>query len=113
MRSTQSNKLEAFRGMSPSIYRSSIGRVMVKKWSYWLSLDVQLALQKLHQDGRIGQMAPSHYVGTDTEGNYCCMSWVVLDTASVVAVTTGMRAQRFSAVCVRELVGLINNSKFG
>lgn len=85
------------------IYSSGAG----KKWTYWLSLDIQLALQNLHKEGRIGQMAPSHYVGTDAEGNYRCISWVVFDAASVIAVTTGMRDQRFPAVCKSELVSML------
>ncbi|GAA4425856.1 DUF2726 domain-containing protein [Acidovorax lacteus] len=78
-----------------------------KKWPYWLSLDIQLALQKLHKSGQIGQMAPSHYVGKDTEGNYRCLTWVVLDRASVVYATTGMRAQLFSAVDKSDLISMI------
>ena len=78
-----------------------------KKWPYWLTLEIQLAMQKLHSAKLIGQMAPSHYVGTDADGNYRCMSWLVVDAKSVLIAVTGMRAQRFSAVCKSELVSML------
>jgi Protein of unknown function (DUF2726) len=85
----------------------STGRPGHEKWPYWLSLDIQLSLQKLHKLGHIGQMAPSHHVGVDTDGNYRCMSWLVVDPVSVLAVTTGMRAQSFYAVEKSELVSML------
>jgi hypothetical protein len=78
-----------------------------KKWPYWLTLDIQAEMEKLHLEERIGQMAPSHHVGTDNEGNYRCMSWLVVDAMSVLSVTTGMRAQRFSAVDECDLVSML------
>jgi len=74
------------------------------KWPYWLSLDVQMALQQLHDAGRIGQMVPSHHVGMDSEGNCRCLSWIVMDARTVLFTLTGMRAQRMRAVCESELV---------
>lgn len=85
----------------------STGNPDGKKWPYWLSLDIQLALQKLHKVGRIGQMAPSHHVGIDSEGNYRCLAWLVMDARTVLVVATGMRAQRFHAVCKSELVSML------
>lgn len=78
-----------------------------KKWPYWLTLDIQMAMQKLHSEKRIGQMAPSHHVGTDDKGNYRCMSWLVVDATSVLSIVTGMRAQRFPAVYEGELVSML------
>ncbi|MFZ2754130.1 MAG: DUF2726 domain-containing protein, partial [Lysobacteraceae bacterium] len=75
-----------------------------KKWPYWISLDIQLSIQQLHKAGHVGQMAPSHQVGIDSQGNYRCLTWLVMDVKTVVVVTTGMRAQRFHAVCKSELV---------
>ena len=46
----------------------STGGTDGKKWPYWLSLDIQIALEKLHSAGRIGQMAPSHHVGKGSAG---------------------------------------------
>jgi len=86
----------------------SNGQEGSKKWPYWLSLDIQLELQKLHNAGRIGQMAASRYVGTDDAGNYRCLAWLVIDATRVLAVTTGMRAQRFPAVCKSELIGMLS-----
>lgn len=78
-----------------------------KKWPYWLTLDIQTEMQRLHSEERIGQMAPSHHVGTDNDGNYRCMSWVVVDATSVLSVTTGMRAQRFPAVYESDLISML------
>lgn len=78
-----------------------------KKWPYWLSLDVQLAIQQLHREGKVAQMVPSHYVGIDNEGNYRCMSWLKIDTQRVVRVVTGMHAQQFPAVCKSELISML------
>lgn len=78
-----------------------------RKWPYWLSIDIQTALEKLHKAGRVGQMAPSHYIGTDGQGNYRCMAWLVMDAQHVLAVSTGMRAQRFPAVDEGDLVGML------
>lgn len=78
-----------------------------KKWPYWLSLDIQLDLQRLHAAQKIGQMAPSHHVGIDENGNYRCIAWLVMNSDSVLAVITGMRAQQFPAVCKSELVSML------
>lgn len=88
-------------------YMWSVSSMEGKQWPYWLSLDIQAALEKLHKAGRIGQMAPSHYVGTDGQGSYRCMSWLVMDAQHVLAVDTGMRAQRFPAVCESDLVSML------
>jgi hypothetical protein len=85
----------------------STGQKDSRKWPYWLSLDIQLELQKLHAAGRIGQMAASRYVGTDDAGNYRCLAWLVIDATKVLAVATGMRAQRFPAVCKSQLIGML------
>ena len=78
-----------------------------KKWPYWLSLDVQLALQELHKTGKIGQMAPSHHVGKDAQGNYRCLTWLIFDKGHVVYVKTGMRAQLFPAVDKADLISML------
>jgi hypothetical protein len=83
------------------------GKRKDKTFPYWLSLDIQLAIQKLHKQKIIGQMVPSHYVGTDRDGNYRCLSWLLLDQDRVIRVVTGMRAQRFPAVCKSELVSML------
>ena len=78
-----------------------------KKWPYWLSLDIQEQIRALHEKGRIGQMIPSAYVGTDDAENYRCLSWLVLDASSVLCVKTGMKAQRFPAVYESELIAML------
>ncbi len=85
----------------------SNGEAGARRWPYWLSLDVQVAIQKLYDAGRVAQMGISHYVGVDQRGNYRCISWVGVAPNDVVWITTGMRAQRFSGVCESELVSMI------
>jgi hypothetical protein len=52
-------------------------------------------------------MVPSAYIGTDSEGNYRCLSWLVLDENRVIQTATGMRSQSFQAVCETELVSML------
>lgn len=78
-----------------------------RRWPYWLSLDVQLALQRHHKEGRIGQMVPSHFVGLDEDENYRCLSWMVYDKTTVIYAVTGMRAQHFPGVMVADLVSML------
>ncbi len=78
-----------------------------RKWPYWLTLDVQNEIRKLHEEKQIGQMIPSKYVGVDADGNYRCLAWLVLNAESVVYVKTGMRAQRFPAVFEDDLIGML------
>ncbi|MBY0239667.1 MAG: DUF2726 domain-containing protein [Burkholderiaceae bacterium] len=88
-------------------FYSAGGNGKGKKWPYWISLDIQLSLQKLHAAGSIGQSVPSHIVGIDSSGTYRCLSWLVFDAASVIEVSTGMRTQRFPAVCESDLVSML------
>lgn len=78
-----------------------------RKWPYWLSFDIESELEKLHEAGRIGQQAPSSYIGSDSEGNYRCLAWLVMDERSVLSTMTGMRAQRFPAISECDLVGML------
>jgi hypothetical protein len=88
-------------------YIYSTGTEGRRKWPYWLSLDIQVSMEKLHKEGRIGQMVPSSYVGSDDDGSYRCLSWLVLDAGSVLAVKTGMRAQRFPAVMESDVLSML------
>lgn len=85
----------------------STGASEQPKWPYWLSLDIQLSIQRLHDDRRIGQMAPSYHVGLDEQKNYRCLTWIVFDANTVAAATSGVRAQRFPAVCKSELASML------
>lgn len=85
----------------------SNGESGARKWPYWLSLDVQVAIRKLYDSGRVAQMAPSHYVGVDQRGNYRCISWIGFAPNDVVWVKTGMRTQRFRGVCESELLSML------
>jgi hypothetical protein len=78
-----------------------------RKWPYWLSVDLQASIQRLHMAGRIAQMAPSHFVGVDHEGNYRCISWLAVTSEQILRVTTGMRPQRFPAASESELISMV------
>ncbi|MGD9713258.1 MAG: DUF2726 domain-containing protein [Thermomicrobiales bacterium] len=76
-------------------------------WPYWLTRDIQLEIQQMHKRGQVAHMAPSHFVGTDAEGNYRCISWIELNDRDVISVRTGMREQRFPAVCKSDLISML------
>jgi len=78
-----------------------------KKWPYWLSIDLQLAIQDLHRIGSVDQMAPSHYVGLDEGGNYLCLSWITLGRNRLIRIYTGIRTQRFPSVCEPDLISML------
>ncbi len=78
-----------------------------RSWPYWISSDVQLKLQKLHANGKIKQIAASHWVGVDENKNHKCICWVEVDENSVVFVKTGMRQQLFPAVQVSDLLSML------
>src|SRR5262249_45263410 len=69
-----------------------------KRWPYWLSVDLQTRIQKLYEEERVDQMAPSHWVGVDHGGNYRCLSWLTLPDKRAIYTTTGMRSQNFPVV---------------
>ena len=69
-----------------------------ERWPYWLSVDLQIRLQKLAESGRIHDYIPSHWIGTDREGTYRCLAWLDFTADSYIIVETGMRAQRFPVV---------------
>lgn len=52
-------------------------------------------------------MAPSNIVSVDSEGNYHCLSWLVLDSKYVIESRTGIRAQRFPMVDACDLAGML------
>ena len=62
---------------------------------YWLSVGLQIRFQKLAESGRIHRYIPSHWIGTDREGNYRCLAWLDFAADSYIIVETGMRAQSF------------------
>lgn len=78
------------------------------KWPYWISLDIQITFQKMHKDGLIGQMAPSYTVGVDDEGNYRCLAWIVIDAKNLLAISTGIQAQKFQAVSLCDLIEMLS-----
>jgi len=78
------------------------------KYPYWLSLESQLAIEKLYQQGCINQRVPSDWVGVDSEGNYRCITWIEVSNQEVVYLTTGMQDQQFNCVSISETIRMIN-----
>jgi hypothetical protein len=66
-----------------------------KKWPYWLSADIQVAIQRIHKQGIVKDPLISHWVGVDKEGNYRCLCWFKMREDCFVFVVTGMRVQQF------------------
>jgi hypothetical protein len=69
-----------------------------ERFPYWISVDLQVRLQKLATSGRIHDYVPSHWIGIDTNGNYRCLAWLGFTEHSYIIVETGMHAQRFPVV---------------
>lgn len=78
-----------------------------RKWPYWISSGVQVKIQQHYLNNRINQMAPSHWIGKDDEGNYKCIAWVEVSEGDVVFVKTGMRKQLFQAVQISDLLSML------
>ena len=69
-----------------------------KKWPYWLSADIQVAIIRLEKQGLVSDTFISHWVGVDKMGNYRCLCWLQIPNKNYVIVETGMREQRFPVI---------------
>lgn len=78
-----------------------------RKWPYWLSLDLQLQIQRLHKAGKVVQMAPSEWIGVDKNENLRCLCWLFISDDECVFVETGMRRHLFHAVCQSDLIAQV------
>ena len=78
-----------------------------QKLPYWLSLEQQVMIQRLFEQGKVAQPAPSDWVGIDSDHNYRCLAWILLKPDTAVYVKTGMRNQRFPAVIPSNLLAMI------
>lgn len=79
------------------------------RFPMWLSLDAQLALQRLRTEGKVIDRVPSFTVSTDDRGAYHGLFWLRVTPSKLVVVTTGARAQAFpvSLLELVEQVGII------
>ncbi|HHX8443444.1 TPA: DUF2726 domain-containing protein [Vibrio diabolicus] len=78
------------------------------KFPYWISLEAQLAIEKLYKQGQIKQRVPSDWVGLDNKGNYRCITWLEVSDHEVIHLTTGMHDQQFNCVSISETIKMIN-----
>jgi hypothetical protein len=82
-----------------SIYSDGKG----KRWPYWFSAPSQLAIQRLHKEGRICHRVASHIAGYDPRGNRRYLAYVKINDDSWVFTTTAMRSQLFD-VCTTDVL---------
>jgi len=78
-----------------------------QKFPYWISLERQVSIEKLYEQGQVLQPASSEWVGIDLHGNYRCISWIFLTDNTAMYVKTGMRSQRFHAIVPSDLLVMI------
>ena len=76
----------------------SDGTPGARRWPYWLSLELQVKIQRLYERNRVVQMCPSRWIGADPRGNYRCIAWIFVTDDSCVVIETGMRRHLFPAV---------------
>jgi hypothetical protein len=75
-----------------------------RSWPYWLSWNLQVKIRRLYDQGRIAQLAPSHWIGADGRGNLRCIAWLFITEDGCLFIETGMRKHRFPAVYCSEVL---------
>ncbi len=78
-----------------------------KKFPYWLSLDIQLEIQKFKKAGLIEGSVVSDWIGVDEAENWRCLAWLHVENDRVLLARTGMRHQLFPAD-VSDILGQIS-----
>ncbi|CBN55826.1 MULTISPECIES: DUF2726 domain-containing protein [Kamptonema] len=78
-----------------------------QQFPYWLSLEQQVIIQKLFEEGRVAQPAPSDWVGIDSDNNYHCLTWLLIKPDTAIYVKIDMRNQRFCGVITSDLLVMI------
>jgi len=66
-----------------------------RSFPYWLSLDLQNEIKRLHDSGSILDPFASHWIGIDSQGNYRCLAWLQVVNSGFLIAQTGMRQQQF------------------
>lgn len=66
-----------------------------KSFPYWLSLDLQNEIKRLHSSGYLLDPFASHWIGIDSQGNYRCLAWIQVVNSGFLIAQTGMRQQQF------------------
>jgi Protein of unknown function (DUF2726) len=78
-----------------------------QNFPYWLSLEQQVCIKKLADEKKIAHSCPSSWVGIDSNDNYRCLTWILVNPDTAVYVETCMRSQRFHAVIPSDLLPMI------
>lgn len=81
----------------------------LRRFPYWLGLDAQLALQGLHEEGRILDRGASLFDGTDGQGVRRGLAYVRIDRANGVRVAVAMRVQDFPLDLYEPMRGVLLN----
>lgn len=66
-----------------------------RPFPYWISLDAQLEIKNLMEEGRIRCHAPSYWTGVDSGENYRSIVWLEVGENEYLISKTGMRRQLF------------------
>lgn len=64
----------------------------------WLSLDVNNAIHKLFEQGKVADWGPSNVTAHDENGAYHSISWIRIDKQHGICAETGMKRQLFPYV---------------
>jgi hypothetical protein len=79
----------------PAFINLCIGGKKSESFPYWLSLDLQNEIKGLHKSRIISDPFASHWIGTDSQGNYRCLAWLEVVNSYFLIAQTGMRQQQF------------------
>lgn len=75
-----------------------------KKYPYWISLDANLAMHRLHKEGKLLYPGSSGFIGRDKEDVMRGIEFVEITEAHGLVVTSAMRPQDFP-ILFSELLG--------
>src|SRR5262249_5902121 len=65
------------------------------RFPLWLSAPLRVRIQRLREDGKCADWAPSEWIGIDEQGNYHGLSWMGIKGNCGVFARSAMRSQMF------------------
>ena len=89
----ESGQISPYEIFDPAFVLSSPERKT--KHPYWLTLDIQLEIQSMHEKQLVAQSVPYFIVGEDQDNNFHCISWLHINDNQVVCEKSAMRAQNY------------------
>ena len=64
-------------------------------FSYWLSKDIRIKIQRTYDAGRCSAIAPFDWIGVDDENNYRGIATLRINSQTYIFAATGMKSQLF------------------